>query len=88
MQNVAMLCLPAGEGSAGSYRCLVCCSECFYVSATSVYSAVRYSEVFHCCQFILGETKAELQGWKDDEKAIEVCYLGHHCNDCNRKEGL
>lgn len=96
-QNIAVPCLPAGEGSAGSYTCvvaelvqicLVCCSECFYVTATSVYSAVRYSEVFHCCQFILRETEAELQGWRADEKETEVRYLRHRCSVCNRKQGL
>ena len=96
-QNVAVPCLPAREGSAGSYTCLVaelvqahlvCCSECFYVTATSVDSAVRYSEVFHYWQFVLGETKAELQGWRADEKGTEVCYLSRRCNVCNRKQGL
>lgn len=76
-QNIAVPCLPAGEGSAGSYMC-----------ATSVYSAVRYSEVFHCCQFILRETEAELQGWRADEKETEVRYLRHCCSVCNRKQGL
>lgn len=96
-QNVAVPCLPAGEGSAGCYTCLVaelvpirlvCCSGCFYVTATSVYSVVRYLEVFHYCQFILGEGEAELQGWRADEKGTEVRYLSHRCNICNRKQGL
>lgn len=61
-QNVP--CLSAGEGSAGTHTCLVvelvqiclvCCSGCIYVTAASVYSAVRCSEVFHYCQFLPGE---------------------------------
>jgi len=96
-RSVAVPCLPAGDGSAGSYTCLVaelvriclgCCSECFHVTDTSVYSAVGHLEVFHHCQFVLGETEAELQGWRADEKGTEVRYLSRRCDVCTRKQAL
>lgn len=93
MQNVAVPCPPAGEGSAGTHTSqihLVSCPGGFYVSATSVYSAVRCSEVLHYCQFL---PEKERQNCKAGDPMRgdwipDFCWLGHCCSVCDRKEGL